>query len=309
MYSGFSLHGAAERTQRLVQFQNPSAARGIGMFFTSDDILDEQGLRHLGRLFERSDIGDGQGSLVEMSRFESSFLVGLIKKAKPKKILEVGVAAGGTSSIILSALADMQSDAALISVDLNVQHYCASDRKTGYLVQELIPQMNGQWSLFTGAPLPAFIEEIGNGIDFLILDTVHFLPGELLDFITAFPYLTKHATVVLHDTHAHLRTTRPMFATKILLDSIVGHKIICKDANSVHILPNISGVITNSDTKKYIANTFSALSMPWYYLPSDQELDEYGTIVQKHYEPALYEYYELAVKAARKRHALFSKAE
>ena len=37
----------------------------------------------------------------EMSEFESAFLCGAIKQFRPKKILEVGVAAGATTAIIL----------------------------------------------------------------------------------------------------------------------------------------------------------------------------------------------------------------
>lgn len=38
---------------------------------------------------------------IEMSPFDSGFLCGLMKKYRPKRILEVGVSAGGTTSIIL----------------------------------------------------------------------------------------------------------------------------------------------------------------------------------------------------------------
>ena len=40
----------------------------------------------------------------EMSEFESAFLCGLLNKFQPKKILEVGVAAGGTTAIILQCM-------------------------------------------------------------------------------------------------------------------------------------------------------------------------------------------------------------
>ena len=46
---------------------------------------------------------------------------------------------------------------------------------------------------------PDVIDEIGSDIDFLILDTLHIVPGEILDFLVCLPYLTKDAIVVLHD--------------------------------------------------------------------------------------------------------------
>lgn len=36
-----------------------------------------------------------------MSEFDSAFLCGIIKKQKPKKILELGIASGGTTAIIM----------------------------------------------------------------------------------------------------------------------------------------------------------------------------------------------------------------
>ena len=46
----------------------------------------------------------------EMSEFESAFLCGLLKKFRPKKILEIGVAAGGTTAVMLQCLEDMKLD-------------------------------------------------------------------------------------------------------------------------------------------------------------------------------------------------------
>lgn len=43
----------------------------------------------------------------EMSEFESVFLCGLIREMKPKKIVEIGVAAGGTTAIILECLSQL----------------------------------------------------------------------------------------------------------------------------------------------------------------------------------------------------------
>ncbi len=44
----------------------------------------------------------------EMSEFESAFLCGLLKKFKPKKVLEIGVAGGATTAIMLQCLEDIK---------------------------------------------------------------------------------------------------------------------------------------------------------------------------------------------------------
>lgn len=59
----------------------------------------------------------------EMSEFESAFLAGLIKKFRPRKILEIGIAAGGTSSIILQCMDMLGCDYELYSVDFSKYFY------------------------------------------------------------------------------------------------------------------------------------------------------------------------------------------
>ena len=41
-------------------------------------------------------------------------------------------------------------------------------------------------------------------IDFIIIDTVHFMPGEFLTFLTALPQLKDGCIVVLHDIHLNM---------------------------------------------------------------------------------------------------------
>ena len=50
------------------------------------------------------------------------FINGLIRKFKPKNCLEVGVANGGSSVLILNAIKDIP-DFSLISLELNIQLY------------------------------------------------------------------------------------------------------------------------------------------------------------------------------------------
>jgi predicted O-methyltransferase YrrM len=51
-----------------------------------------------------------------MEPSEQYFINGIIRKAKPKKVLEIGVAAGGSSCIILNAIKD-DASAHLFSED------------------------------------------------------------------------------------------------------------------------------------------------------------------------------------------------
>lgn len=83
-----------------------------------------------------------------------------------------------------------------------------------------------------GETIASRIEEIGNGIDFVILDTMHALPGELLDFISLYPYLDKRAVIVFHDVgqsqlgFGNINGALYEYASLVSLSTIMGEK--CK---------------------------------------------------------------------------------
>lgn len=68
------------------------------------------------------------------------FINGLIRKFKPKKCLEIGVANGGSSILILNAIKDIP-DSSLISLDLNTQLFIDRSKKTGYRVNQYFPEL------------------------------------------------------------------------------------------------------------------------------------------------------------------------
>ena len=131
--------------------------------------------------------GNELDGLSEMTFSERAFLSGAIRKFKPKKILELGVAAGASSAIILNAIQDLEG-AALYSIDYSAEYYRKKEKKSGYIVKEKYPELANKWKLYTGGPACHFLDEIGNDIDFCLLDTTHYLPGEISDFFNDSPF-------------------------------------------------------------------------------------------------------------------------
>ena len=72
-----------------------------------------------------------------------SFINGVIRKFRPKKILELGVAEGGSSIIILNAIRNIKNSH-LYSIDLS------SNEMIGYCVKNVFPQLSKNWNLYTG---------------------------------------------------------------------------------------------------------------------------------------------------------------
>lgn len=225
----------------------------------------------------------------EMTLNESAFLTSMIKKQKPKKILELGVAAGGTTTIILEALIQINTNFKMFSVDLNANFYRNKSLKTGFLANKFIDENDISVHQFIfNKTIPEIIESIGSGIDLVVLDTTHSLPGELLDFIIVYPFLSENAMVLLHDTGLNIIKNNNSYATKLLFDLVIAEKYQLYD--DTYIFPNISGFIVNSETKKNVINLFSALTLNWNY-NLNEHTDHYHKMIKKYYNDMLANYF------------------
>lgn len=98
-------------------------------------------------------------------------------------------------------------------MDLDENYYRNRSQKIGYLAEECKKILQGsiKYKLFTGKFAPHCLPVIGEDIDFLILDTVHSLPGELLDFLACYPYLKRGSVVILHDIALNHLSYNPHF--------------------------------------------------------------------------------------------------
>lgn len=220
----------------------------------------------------------------EISSSEHGFICGLIRKYQPCKIVEVGVAGGGTTAIIMKCLELLHNNAKVYSVDLNTECYRRAGKMTGYQLDEIKGEFRNfsNHKFLLGQTLPKVIDEIGKGIDFVVLDTVHSLPGELLDFLCILPYLNDGAVVVLHDVtlNLHDASRKNCYATKIVLDAAVGRKYF----NYHDEMFNIGAIEIGQNTRAYVANLFSALSITWTHLPAESDMACYRNIYQKYYD-------------------------
>lgn len=219
-----------------------------------------------------------------MSETDHGFLCGLLEKYKPRKVLEVGVYAGGTTIAILDMLERLGlNDSELYSVDLAEEIW--SGKEVGYMVQEAGEYLDSidNFHLYTGVTAAEILEEITGDqeFDFVIIDTAHYLPGEILDFLACYPFMEDGAVVVLHDVLLNQKDKHRATATKTVFDIVVGEKIWNWDMEEY---PNIAAVKINSDTGKYIKDLISALSLSWYYNPGDGILNQYRKIIENYYD-------------------------
>lgn len=259
----------------------------IEMFYEPIKILDQ--------------LSDGYRA--EMSENQLAFLCGLIKQRKPEKIVEIGVSAGGTTAVILNCIEMLDIRARLYSVDLMMDYDLDRNIKIGYQAEEAktILDLKLDHTLYTGKYSVECLESIGKEIDFLILDTRHVLPGEILDFLACYPYLKKDAIVILHDIVLNYASNNTCaYATKLLLDTVVADKYNNLSIQNISDLSNIAAFRITDDTDKYIGDVFSALTITWDFMLSDRELFLYRKFYSEYYSLENLELFDLSVQMNKK---------
>lgn len=243
-----------------------------------------------------SDVNQSRNSKSEMSTAQINFLCSLIEQFSPTKIVEVGVSAGGTSVEIIRHINQIALSCEMYSVDLSEVYYRDPTKQCGYLINEMDLSERKFHSLLTGKILPERLKEIGEEIDFLILDTVHKLPGEILDFLAVLPFLKENAVVVLHDIALHHFGLNNCFATNVLFSVVTADKFL----NDMEEVPNIAAFRINEDTKKYILDVFYSLMLPWEYIPDEKQLVVYSNFYSVYYGKEARILWEKACKTAIK---------
>lgn len=234
----------------------------------------------------------GDNGKAGMSDFELSFLCGVIKTYKPHKVVEVGVAAGGTTAVILNCLDKMGYECEMYSVDVCKKYYKDTSKETGYVAKGMLSAgaFNKVYHQFMlGHTVAHYEKEIGDDVDLLILDTMHSCPGELLDFAVMLKSLKPGAIVVFHDVGqcqhglGHLNGAPFEYASLLTMSTVVGEKLMANDANRIAQFANIGALQINEDTLKYIDNMFLALFICWDYIPEIWQLLEYREVLEQKY--------------------------
>lgn len=229
------------------------------------------------------------------------FICQLIKDNRPAKILEIGVSGGGTTCAILNCIDKLGLHSEMYSVDLSYTYHYDTSKECGYQIKDAAPYLKNIncHHLLLGRTVAEVLPEITRSgkFDLLILDTIHYLPGELLDFLVCFPYLNDDAVVVLDDIiFAHTGENTNAIATRVLFDCVVADKILPECDG----LPKLAAFKLNKDTKKYIFNCFSAVSFPWDYDMDEKQLNAYRNIITKEYSEELSYYFEKGIEINRK---------
>ena len=237
----------------------------------------------------------------EMTEFESSFLCGLIRQFRPHRILEVGVAAGGTTAIMLECIRLLGLDCDMYSVDVSVPFYRDNSKHSGYIAEVYMTALGEpvRHEFLLGKALPHVLDRFDEGtIDMVVLDTMHILPGELLDYLAILPRLAPGAVICLHDISLNQLTENHNIATNVLYSNMVGKRIFnfLPQPNLYGATyPNIGAMQVTENTFTNIDGVFHALMLNWAYMPSEKDIGAYRAIYEKAYGNEMMQIFENAL--------------
>jgi predicted O-methyltransferase YrrM len=226
----------------------------------------------------------------QMSESESAFISGLIKEFKPRKIVEIGVHSGASSILMINSLEDCHYDYEMWSLDLAECFPEDTNLNIGFLIDEYKKKksLKGKHFLRLGYPSLSWLKDLGENIDLLVLDTIHYLPGEILDFLAIYPLLSKRAVVVLHDVVLNHYADTKLFATKLLFDVIKADKYYNLLDDLTGSVLNIAAFRLNDTSKSSIIDVISSLSISWGYKLNPLETAKYSQVFKEKYSSLEY---------------------
>ena len=204
-----------------------------------------------------------------MAGNQPEFLNGVVRKFKPKKIVEIGVYKGGSTIIMLNAIKDIKNSH-IYSIDLNNRDFIGS------CIPKFFPKFLNNWTLFKGNIAAKFMEQIGKGIDMVFIDSAHFEPGEILDFIIVLPFLNEEALVVIHDIGSQIVSSnktkiRAEWAPYLIFNIIRGKKFL-PSGNGI-LTHDIGAIKLEKNQKNFIHDYFRALGGQWEYFLKNEHIE------------------------------------
>ena len=219
---------------------------------------------------------------------EAKFINGIIRKNKLKKCLEIGVAQGGSSILILNSIKDYE-DSILVSLDLNKELFYDPSKYTGYRVSQYFPELTKYWKLYTGDQPHKFLVSLNIKFDFLFLDSTHVSPGELLNLIEAMPFLNENAIVVIHDLLWHfIQVVNTKFFPSCisLIPTLYGDKVFIKKNNFG--ISNMGAVFLYPNQEEHYLDYFLLLLNFWEYIPTEKQIDDLRLFIKTYYKDDIY---------------------
>src|SRR5690606_9798130 len=130
---------------------------------------------------------------------DARFLHETILESRPRSAVEIGVASGCSSVVILKAFEATENGVAdgawLHSFDVASECYFAPSIPTGAAVAEIVPHLLSRFAFIEGDALTARQRLAGRRVDFAFVDGNHYHPWPVADVMALLPVLSPGAWI------------------------------------------------------------------------------------------------------------------
>ncbi len=165
---------------------------------------------------------------------DAIFLDRMVVKYKPEIVIEVGVASGCSSALLLRSLSDVGQGGRLYSFDLAENCYFDVTKAVGAAVEELVPELMPEWELNTGCIASDAASQLrGRDVGFSFIDAYHRHPWPTFDVWALLPVLASGSWVALHDIALARVTECKDYGPEILFAKWPGEKISSEGSGNI----------------------------------------------------------------------------
>lgn len=201
-------------------------------------------------------------------RGDAEFLIEMVTTHAPETMVEVGVASGVSSAVLLYALdrlPDIPDGRRLYSCDIHPVCYFDAAHATGEAVATMYPHSRAQWTLDTNSDTRRLSQSMAPGsVDLVFIDANHYHPWPLLDLLHMTVLLRPGAWVILHDTNLPIvAPTCNVWGAKWLFDAWPFEKVA--GAGSAR---NIGAVRLPVDLTSLLPFAADLVERPWEFAPT-----------------------------------------
>jgi predicted O-methyltransferase YrrM len=204
----------------------------------------------------------------EITKDEAEILALEIWRCSATSAIEIGVASGFSSAVVLACLRTASSDAQLYAYDLSPECYFDKDRVTGQAVAEIFGSEDN-YNLITGVT-SADIKSVPEQVRFIFIDASHRHPWPSLDLLSLYRFLQPGGVIGLHDINLPLqsRNAYRQNGPRDLIRAWIGEKRIYKKGVNI-------GFVDSTSKAEVFESICRALQVDWDRAIDDKLLSKY----------------------------------
>ena len=197
---------------------------------------------------------------------DARFLLTLLETANPSHVLEIGVASGTSTLMLLRMLEKISPSTTLVSVDIASEYYADQSKPVGYFVTESYSTPPANWRLVTRVGAMDFAahpdlqgSDQNRHYDFVFIDAHHGHPWPTLDALCVLPFSMPGSWIAFHDINLPLLGDWPYFGAVHMITDWPLDVLISEETP----IPNTGAIRLSDAADNDAARLLAVLDRPW----------------------------------------------